>query len=118
MPALLSVWLLLLLPCVGALPSLLALAVGGEFAWLSLLAGALFAWLGWFWLAEEVGELLLDWLRLGAALSLAERRGGGDSDAEGSRLEESGDLVLSTSDAKSLESCEASGRAGLGGALW
>jgi hypothetical protein len=111
--------------CVAALPLLLLLlplfAAPGWLAWSLLLAGGLLlAWFGWLWLAADEELLLLVVFRLGAELSLAERCGGGGGGvccAGGSRFEGSGGWLLSTIEAKLLASCEASGRAALGGAF-
>lgn len=118
----------LLLACVAELLlSLLLLplsALACELAGSLLLlvaGGGLFAWFGWFWpAADEACELLLPGVfRLGDELSLAERcgGGGGGSCAAGSRFEALEGRLLPTSEAKFLASCEASGRAALGGAL-
>jgi hypothetical protein len=108
------------LPCVAELLPLLLLsllfALAGWLVWSLLLAGGLF---GWFWLAADEKLLLFVVFRLGAELSLAERCGGGGGCcAGGRRFEGSGGWLLSTIEAKLLASCEASGRAALGGAFW
>ena len=112
-----------LLLCEAELPLLLLLsllfALAGWLAWSLLLAGGLFAWFGWLWLAADE-ELLLFVVFRFAELSLAERCGGGGGGvccAGGSRFEGSGGWLLSTIEAKLLASCEASGRAALGGAF-
>lgn len=118
-----SDFVLPLLLCEAELLLLLLLsplfAAPGWLAWSLLLAGGLFDWFGWFWLAADE-ELLLLFVAfgLGAELSLAERGGGGGvCCAGGSRFEGSGGWLLSTIEAKLLASCEASGRAALGGAF-
>jgi hypothetical protein len=110
--------------CVAALPLLLLLlplfAAPGWLVWSLLLAGGLLAWFGWLWFAADEELLLLVVFGFEAELSLAERCGGGGGGvccAGGSRFEGSGGRLLSTIEAKLLASCEASGRAALGGAF-
>lgn len=118
-----SDFVLPLLLCEAELPPLLLLsplfALAGWLAWSLLLAGGLFTWFGWLWLAADEELLLFVVFGFGAELSLAERCGGGGGVccAAGSRLEGSGGWRLSTIEAKLLASCEASGRAALGGAF-
>jgi hypothetical protein len=119
-----SDFVLPLLLCEAELPLLLLLlplfAAPGWLAWSLLLAGGLLAWFGWLWLAADEELLLLVVFGFGAELSLAERCGGGSGGvccAGGSRFEGSGGWLLPTIEAKLLASCEASGRAALGGAF-
>jgi hypothetical protein len=109
---------LLLLPCdVSLLP--LLLSVGGALPVSLLLTDELAAWSGGLRSAEELDDVRLGGFLSAAELSLAERGGGGAGccGAGGSRFWGLEGRLLSTSAAKWLESCEGSGRAGLGGAF-